>query len=195
MTHICKYTVYLGEQRRTRRPPMKPGSMIGMARAATVRKKPRRYAHSEDNGRVVLTCIVRREEMRACVPTPDPHDRAHLAMDATGYLLPAFDVPSARPRRYPQSQLTSRGVPFDSAYDDWAKNAKELTVAGINVGLGATRFIGASADAREALAKSMGGARQLRDRLEPQTTQSDMTAQELALERRASAMLARHGGM
>lgn len=172
---------------------MKHPTMLELSRAAAQRK-PKRYAHSEDNGRVVLTCVVRRES-RACVPTPDPSDRAHLAMDATGYLLPAHDVPSAKPRRYPDSQLTSTGVPFDSMYDEWARNARELTGAGINIGLGATRFLGASADAREALAKSMGGARQLRDRLEPQTTQSLMTPNELALERIASALLASHRGV
>lgn len=173
---------------------MRHAAMLGLARAE-VQRKPKRYVHSEDNGRVVLTCIVRREAVRACVPTPDPNDRAHLAMDATGYLMPARDVPSARPRRYPESQLTSTGVPFDSMYDEWARNAQELTGAGINVGLGATRFIGASSDAREALAKAMGGARQLRDRLEPQTTQSLMTPAEIELERVASAILASHRGV
>lgn len=173
---------------------MKHAAMIGIARGS-VQRKPKRYAHSEDNGRVVLTCIVRREAVRSCVPTPDPSDRAHLAMDATGYLLPACDVPSARPRRYPDSQLTSSGVPFDSMYDEWARNAQELTGAGINVGLGATRFIGASSDAREALAKSMGGARKLRDRLEPQTEQSMMTPAEIELELVASAILASHRGV
>lgn len=171
---------------------MKHTTMLELSRAASQRK-PKRYAHSEDNGRVVLTCVVRRES-RACVQTPDPSDRAHLAMDATGHLLPAPSVPSARPRRYPESQLTSSGVPFDSMYDEWARNARELTGAGINIGLGATRFIAASADAREALARSMGGARQLRDLLEPKTEQSLMTPSELALERIASAILSRHRG-
>lgn len=166
---------------------MKHAAMIGIARGS-VQRKPKRYAHSEDNGRVVLTCIVRREAVRSCVPTPDPSDRAHLAMDATGYLLPACDVPSARPRRYPDSQLTSSGVPFDSMYDEWARLVSKYADAGINLGGGEVRFVGASLEERAALASHLGGADAMRAALH-QRTHCEMSPHELALEEQASALL------
>ena len=86
------------------------------------------------NARVYITGV---DPARA-VPTRDPSDRAHAMFGAEGYLVPAGPVGAARPRRYDPSQMTSRGVAIDSAYDATHRLRRELD--GIpGIGLTASR--------------------------------------------------------
>lgn len=81
------------------------------------------------NARVVLTV-----ELPKCggVKTADKSDRAHGVKDIdTGRLAPAIAVANARPRVYPKSQMTSRGVSFDSAFDETHERMKRLESDGL----------------------------------------------------------------
>lgn len=149
---------------------------------AVKRKRVRRYEF--DNARVVLTGA----NAVDCIPTPDKCDRAHSVRDGAGWLVPGYLVKNATPRRYHPSQLTSRGVPFDSSFDPWHKLQRKYRAAGINLGGGAMRFVGASSDERYRLAAELGGARALRDRLH-QRTKCEMTEQERQLEIAATLLL------
>lgn len=69
------------------------------------------------NSEVYMTCGPR--EMT--VETVDPGDRAHGVRDAHGLLVSARHPLAARrsrPRRYHPSSMTSRGVSYDTAFDD-----------------------------------------------------------------------------
>lgn len=46
-------------------------------------------------------------------------------------MLPAHRVENSRARRYPVSQLTSRGVAFDSAYDEHHERVQRLVRLGL----------------------------------------------------------------
>jgi len=159
------------------------GKPVSIVAIAITRKRARRYEF--ENARVVLT----QAPVSLCRPTPDRHDKAHAVRDPAGWLVPGVLVKNATPRHYHPSQVTSRGMPFDSAYDEWDRTARTLEAAGINVGRGAARFIGASCEAREMLAAEVGGPRALRDRLHQKTT-CEMTQRERDLENAASMMLA-----
>lgn len=73
------------------------------------------------NRLVVVTC----GDPSDTVATVDPADRAHpqtnLADGGRDWgprHVPAADVPTAKPRRYPPSHMTSAGVVFDSMFDE-----------------------------------------------------------------------------
>lgn len=74
--------------------------------------------------------------------TKDMSDRAHTIRDDDGLLMPAAHVEGqARPRRYPESQMTGRGVAFDSMFDELYERQRKLDdelggVAGISYGCG-----------------------------------------------------------
>ncbi|HMN41830.1 MAG TPA: hypothetical protein PKE29_13375 [Phycisphaerales bacterium] len=56
----------------------------------------------------------------ATVPTLDRSDQAHQVRGADGLLVCAdrLDPGCSHPRRYPKCQMTSRGVSFDSSFDE-----------------------------------------------------------------------------
>ena len=89
-------------------------------------------------------CANLRVEMTVCgavVATRDLSDRAHdqTEVDTHGarMLVPAAKLGgTARPRRYPAHQMTSRGVAFDSAYDEL--HERQLRLDGV-VGVGKRR--------------------------------------------------------
>lgn len=60
------------------------------------------------------------------LPTADRADRAHGQKDGKGCLLPAAKATGTKPRRYPEHQMTSRGVSFDSAADALAEAQHRL---------------------------------------------------------------------
>jgi hypothetical protein len=91
------------------------------------------------NALVVLVC----NPTRATVTTRDASDRAHTARDdsgASGFLMTgekAKDRGIGKPRKYPPSQMTSRGVAFDSAYDQLHARQRmlgEIGVRGVGIG-------------------------------------------------------------
>lgn len=160
--------------------------------------------YSDDNDREILTCVVPRQRM-ACLPTTDPHDRAHRQRDAMGHLVPSAKRGAAvrgvvaKPRRYHLSQLVGwrfepvdgrlcvkGGVGVDSSFDGWWETYRELVAAGVP--LGGMRFSRMEEDAARA-DLYMPADMDLRDRLEPLTRQSGMTAEEIRLEREASRMI------
>ena len=77
------------------------------------------------------------------VATRDPADRAHDIRDQDNFLVSAtgLDDRHARARRYPRSQMTSRGVAFDSAFDAW--HERRLRLGGVS-GLGVRERAGGS---------------------------------------------------
>lgn len=94
-----------------------------------------------------------------CVPTRCLYDRAHAVRDHAGLVPAAMQmgrgrvidlVPSARPRMYPEHQMTSRGVAYDSAYDATYTLARRLE--GVP-GLGASQLISPSIAASRWLAR------------------------------------------
>lgn len=150
--------------------------------AKTKPNRARRYEH--DNGLVVLTGAAR----ASCVPSPDKCDRAHLLMTPTHMFYRGDRVPNATSRHYHPSQVTSRGMPFDSAYDEWARLVSKYADAGINLGGGAVRFVASSVEERAEMASRMGGPDVLRAVLH-QRTRCDMSPREMELEREASRLL------
>lgn len=110
-----------------------------------VYRAPPTPRHWNDNGRVCLTGASIAGSARAgfeaaCVPTIDPADVAHLVrrrlrddhgpMNTENSILAEPDIvarggPPA-PRRYHPSQVTSRGMPYDSMYDAAAATAQRL---------------------------------------------------------------------
>lgn len=171
---------------------IRPASLLGgdEPRARTRRGKGRKKrsgptAHADDNARVVLTGA----PPAGCVETQDPHDRAHLARDGLGMLIPAAVERATRPdpsvpsraRMYHPSQIVvlvaRRGavvVGIDSAFDAAAERASRLEAQGVPMGwLGSTSRI-----TEEALARA---SRRTRVRL---------TAAERSLSRLADAILA-----
>ena len=169
-----------------------------MAKKKKKAKKSGPYEHSDDNGKTVLNCCTDAEAKNR---TADPFDRAHLTRSPNGRLYPAaVQKPGGRavlsraceskPRRYPNSAMTSRGVAHDSQFDGWHETRMRLGREGIELGgHRMTPTIRESAMHREA---RLGDDITLRDILE-QTTTQDMTPAELALERQADAMLAAAG--
>ncbi len=81
-----------------------------------------------------------RATVRLC-ETRDRNDRAHAVRDPDGMLLNGAAVPNARPRRYAPSQMTSRGVAFDSGFDE--THARQVRLDGV-AGIG--RRAGAAGD-------------------------------------------------
>lgn len=81
-----------------------------------------RSAREVLNSRVFMTC----GDRAATIPTRDTSDRAHASFAEDGLLRPGAAVPNAKPRRYHQSQITSAGVSFDSAFDATYQRAKRL---------------------------------------------------------------------
>ncbi len=68
------------------------------------------------------------------IPTADRSDRAHGRTDVFdghrewgGRHVPAKDVPTSRPRRYPRCHLTSRGCAFDRAFDESFQRVRRLS--------------------------------------------------------------------
>lgn len=144
-------------------------SKAGTLRAATVRAQSRAQALAEARGvrlrggdtdapvsapgggrgcanlRVHLTC----GGYETCVPTRDPSDRAHAVRGPDG-LLSAREVPNARPRMYPPSQMTNAGVSWDSAFDATERVRRELD--GVP-GIGASDCEPAGLHVRDALAR------------------------------------------
>ena len=99
-----------------------------------------------------------------CVATADLFDRAHGERSPLGGLKCAASggtrgrpvksaVANATPRRYPASAMTSRGVAFDSAYDETFERARAL--AGI-IGVGGRGLT--MAEHRNAALERMGSA-------------------------------------
>jgi hypothetical protein len=158
--------------------------ILDLARQQAKNKPKRSRRHEHDNALVVLTGAAR----STCVPTPDKCDRAHVLTNPGGMLYRGDRVQTAIPRHYHPSQITSRGMPFDSMYDEWARLVSKYADAGINLGGGAVRFVGASLEERAALASHLGGADAMRAVLH-QRTHCEMSPHELALEEQASAIL------
>lgn len=163
--------------------------------------KKKRYAHSGDNARVILTGAAYADTR----PTADIFDAAHEAYDGFGMLLPAAwtPVPGASPRptpglratrrRYHPSQLVGpRGheVAWDSAYDAWSTASGRLAAQGIRLdgGWDGGRMI------ERVLGRPVQRGRddmRLRDILHQRTVQA-LTPEERRLERAASRLLAAH---
>ena len=104
-----------------------------------------------------------------CVPTRDLFDRAHVARGADGKLRAAATggtrgkpvksaVANARPRMYPASSMTSRGVAFDSAYDETYQRQQALS--GVADGIGGRAMT--MAEARYVALARMGSERSVR---------------------------------
>lgn len=173
-----------------------------------VYRAPPTPKHWKDNARVVLTDA----EPAACVPSPDPADTAHLVRVRVGYdhgpattinsrladpaqILARFGDDAerhCRRRRYHPSQVTSRGMPFDSMFDAAAALGARLQ-ADLNIDLGwRTAYprgtkTPVTADERARVFAGMDRAA-VRDMVRPRTRQK-RTDQERALEAEASALI------
>lgn len=207
-----------------------------------VYRAPAEPKHFRDNGRVVLTgesiaADDRPAFVAALVDTIDPADRAHterarLYADhgpCTPYNSELADPATLRaryhghawghPRRYHPSQVTSRGMPYDSMFDDAAATAARLQgMLGIDLGWrtgfpgmgpgsgrggggsgrgggggrgGDGGQIGANAHDREQMFAGMEPA-QVRDLVRPRLAQR-MTPAEKTLERAASDLIRNAG--
>lgn len=181
---------------------------------------PRRMpAHWEDNGRVVLTGDAIGGADRAgfeagLVETRDPCDRAHLWREQLAgvprelpesMVLADHDMLRSRfhgralpgePRRYHASQVTSRGMPYDSMFDDAALTAARLQ-ADLGIDLGwrtgfprAQKRVYAGCEIERARALAGMEGKQARRMLERKVRVS-MTTREFQLEQEANALLRR----
>lgn len=97
--------------------------------------------------------------------TRDPSDRAHDVHDGAGMLVQAARLNGqARARRYPPAAMTSRGVAFDSAFDELYERQRWLDrelggVAGVSYSCGGKENGGSlSAVALERAVKKIGDA-------------------------------------
>jgi hypothetical protein len=149
------------------------------------------------------------------VETIDPADRAHLVrqrlykdhgpftphnsmLAEPGVIMARYDRPPGRLRRYHPSQVTSRGMPYDSMFDGAALTATRLQHT-LNIDLGwrtcfprspKTEQIGANEYDRERMFRGLK-SEQIRDIIRPRTRQR-MTPAEKKLDRQAAALLAEH---
>lgn len=167
----------------------KPKHTLLGDRSTITQTRKRSRVHEFANTRVVLTGAAR----STCIPTRDKADRAHAVVDHLGMLRPGGSVPNATPRMYPQSQMTSGGVAFDSSYDETYGRGFEFARAGINLGFGASRNTDDESrptqyDAFASRCYAAPNAKQLRARLE-KWTECEMTPAEAELEKLATEML------
>lgn len=175
--------------------------------------------HWDDNDLVYLTGLDMNLEMDAAafgafigslVETADPMDRAHKNRRLIPGLLAHFeeswvllshgeiDHPKFRKqrrssvtrRRYHPSQLTSRGVSFDSMYDSVHAIAKGIQFAGINLGWNMTSE---SYDSQGDRAKVLAGLTrdQARQILTPQM-KDKMSEDEAQLSAEATRLIEEH---
>lgn len=183
-----------------------------------VYREPPEPRHWRDNGRVVLTGDGIRGEaligfVAGLAETIDPADRAHLIRQKyikdhspmtphnSRLADPAVietrygSHPPGRLRRYHRSQMTSRGMPYDSMFDGAAQTAAALQIAlGIDLGWRTSypkppkaEVVGANEYDRERMFRGLRSD-QIRDLIRPRVGQR-MTAAERKLEREASDML------
>lgn len=99
-------------------------------------------------------CVAHVEASLRLLETRDKTDRAHAVRDQDGLLMNGAAVPNARPRRYAPSQLTSRGVSFDSAFDE--THARQARLEGI-AGVGRASGPGAVSVSASLLERERGG--------------------------------------
>ena len=156
--------------------------------------------------------------LASLIETADPSDRAHThrrlvdegmpkADESSWVLLSPVEIDhpigknkrrTGKPkkttrRRYHPSQLTSRGVAFDSMYDRVFAIAKDLQSSGVSLGWTVGRE-GDFSNAEQDRAKVLAGmnAREARA-VFTQTTSHAMSKEERDLEDRATALLSRQG--
>lgn len=126
------------------------------------------------------------------VPTRDVHDRAHAVTapgkDGQRRLVSARALPShqARPRLYHPSQMSSRGVAYDSVPDETYEREKWLRDEGVELHRVRTSVV-------VEYAIEMFGADAVRSMLRPRTKIGGMTPAEVELEREASRLLQASG--
>lgn len=164
----------------------------GRARPVLLGRKGRRDAVSKLeqrlNAREVVNPLCPRERSE---PTTDPADRAHRQyQQGTALLRPARDAHGARPRRYHPANMAGgpgHRVEFGTVFEQTAARQRWLEEQ-----LGAGRQ-GSMAESVAAHLDKFGPL-EVRDRfLRPRTRVDSMTAQEAALDRAGSILLAQAG--
>jgi len=127
--------------------------------------------------------------------TVDKADRAHQVRDGGSGLLRCaseLEKTMSRPRRYPAHQMTSRGVAFDSAFDELHR--RQLSLAGVS-GVGSS---GVQRETQSEMALRMAGyeaARrgcEVRDLVRRRLNESSMGDSETAVEAYAQRVIAMH---
>lgn len=88
--------------------------LLGGDAPRSAAKAAKRSGRRRENLRRVLTAHLPADH----APTRDAADAAHDDRDRDGLLVPAAVAHGARPRLYPEHQMTSRGVAYDSAFDE-----------------------------------------------------------------------------
>jgi hypothetical protein len=169
--------------------------------------------HHRDNA---LVCLTNRDLLArdagafdafardACLPTRDPDDTAHLHRvryvgGAPGecVFLSNHEVHTRKlrtsPRRYHPSQMTSRGVGFDSMYDRAYRVGVALQDQGVELGWRPVVSGRSAAEHDRALALAGLDRDAARNTLRPRHRLGGETADERTLESRASAILRRAG--
>lgn len=172
-----------------------------------VAPKPPPRPHARDNGLVHLTGReigdpdARSAFESLCAPTADPSDVAHLHRvkyigggpgDPT-ILKPPEQIRAQKlrttPRRYHPSQMTSRGVGFDSMFDRAFRIGLELQDAGIEMGWRPLGSEGSPAEQDRARVLRGLGYEEARTVLRPRLSVRGITNEEQALERAGSEMI------
>lgn len=144
----------------------------------------------------------------ACVPTQDPDDTAHLhrrrfpgahpggagapgelVFLTNGQVRQIKPHPAPVPRRYHPSQMTSRGVGFDSMYDLAYRVGMALQDQGVE--LGWRPVVSGRSAAEHDRARALAGLNrdQSRDRLRPRLREDDEADEQRAIRRETTALL------